>query len=259
MYGTSSRKELYLRRNVPDKGDYDRLRRMLQVAGVIGADRDYGSRLIRVLPVPDFAAEDIACLVDPTCHVSHLSAMQRWGLTDRSPRALSLTRPERKTAQDRLRAYREEVLEDGEANPFTLRIVKHPTRVRRRPVKVHESKAAGASVRVAGTATRLSTIGQTFLDTVQSPQSCGGMAHVLDVWEEHAATYLEEIVAAVDAAPSRLVKGRAGYILEEHLRLRHDAVEAWKALGQRGSSRKLDPTREFASKFSETWMLSLNV
>jgi len=106
---------------------------------------------------------------------------------------------------------------------------------------------------------RLSSIGQTFLDMLQKPDLCGGMSHILDIWEEHAETYLDEIVAAVDTTTSGLVKSRAGYILEERLELNHPGVGPWKALGQRGGSRKLDPSKEFTPTFSETWMISINV
>ena len=85
------------------------------------------------------------------------------------------------------------------------------------------------------------------------------MAHVLEVWEEHAPTYLEDIVAAVDRTKKPLLKSRAGYILQERLKLSHPTIERWKELGQRGGSRKLDPSADFASTFSETWMISLNV
>ena len=143
--------------------------------------------------------------------------MQRWGLTDRSPEALVLTRPDRKTAAKRLLAYRTEALGEDEANPFPSTIVGHPAHVRGRTVHIRESKAAGAFLKNRGSEVRLSTIGQTFLDMLQKPDLCGGMSHVLDAWEEHAETYLDEIVAAVDTATSGLVKSRAGYILEERL------------------------------------------
>lgn len=258
MYRESSGKRLYLRSTSPNRDDYNRLRSLLRDANVIGSDGDYGSRVMRVLSVPDLPAEDIVCLVDPTCYVSHLSSMQKWGLTDRSPVALMLTRPDRKTAAQQILAFRTETLAEDEVSPFPLPIVGHPTRVRSRDVRVRESKTAGASLQVRGTEVRLATIGQTFLDMLQQPTLCGGMSHVLDVWAEYAETYLEDIVAAVDTAASGLVKSRAGYILEERQGLHHPCLERWKEFGRRGGSRKLDPARNFAPTYSEAWMISLN-
>ena len=259
MYRESSGKKLYLRHDTPSQDDYVRLRLILEKAGVIGDDQDYRARVIRVLTVSDLPAEDIICLVDPTCYISHLSAMQRWGLTDRSTKALVLTRPDRKTAAAQLRSRMAETLGEDEANPFPLKIVSHPARVRHRAVRIYASKAAGSFLKNRGDDVRLSTIGQTFLNMLQRPDLCGGMSHILDVWEEHAQTYLDEIVAAVDTATGGLVKSRAGYILEERLGLHHRGIEHWKAFGQRGGSRKLDPAKDFAPTFSETWVISLNV
>lgn len=259
MYTNASGRSLYLRSKQPDASDYARLRTILKKTGHIAADRDYGARALRVLAVPDQPAENIACLVDPTCYVSHLSAMQRWGLTDRQPQALILTRPDRAGAQAQLAACMASVLEEGEANPHPLKIISHPEIVRRRQLHIFETRAAGLSVRSRVDDVRISTIGQTFLDMLQKPGLCGGMTHVIDVWEEHAAIYLDEIISTVDQATVDLVKSRAGYILEERMKVDHPAIRAWKALGQRGSSRKLDPGKPFASTFSETWMISLNV
>ncbi|MDE0330796.1 MAG: hypothetical protein OXL41_02925, partial [Nitrospinae bacterium] len=189
MYRESPDKKLYLRHVSPSREDYFRLRSSLKNQGVIGHDRDYGARVIRVLAISDLPAEGIVCLVDPTCYISHLSAMQRWGLTDRRPDALMLTRPDRKTTAARLRAYMAQALGEGETNLFPLKIVGHPPVVRRRAVRIHESKTAGAFLKTRGDGVSLSTIGQTFLDMLQRPDLCGGMSHVLDVWEEHAKTY----------------------------------------------------------------------
>ena len=259
MYRESPNKKLYLRRKTPTLDNYNRLRSLLQETNVIGADRDYGGRgVMRVLTVANLPAEDIICLVDPTCYVSHLSAMQRWGLTDRRPDALMMTRPDRETVLAQLRVHMAEVTREDEERRF-LKIIGHPRRVRDRAVYIYKSKTAGVFLKNRGSDVRLSTIGQTFLDMLQRPDLCGGMSHVLDVWEEHAETYLDEIVSAVDTATSGLVKSRAGYILEERLDLCHRGIEQWKAFGQRGSSRKLDPAKAFASTFSERWMISLNV
>ena len=258
VYRESYSKKLYLRRKIPDYDDYSRLRSKLNMAGVIRPDRDYRTRVLRVLAVSDLPAENITCLVDPTCYVSHLSAMQRWGLTDRNPAALILTRPDRKTAAAQLQTMAEGLDEDG-TNPFRLNIVGHPPRVRNRAVHVYQSKTAGKSVPIRGEDARLSTIGQTFLDMLQKPDLCGGMSHVLDVWEEHAETFLDEVVTAVDTATRGLIKSRAGHILEERLGLRHQRIESWREFSQRGGSRKLDPAKGYAAMYSEKWMISLNV
>ena len=65
MYRQSSGKKLYLRRQVPDRDYVSRLREILRQLREIAGDRDYGSRIIRVLSVSDLPAEDIVCLVDP--------------------------------------------------------------------------------------------------------------------------------------------------------------------------------------------------
>ena len=126
LYRESSGHTLYLRRATPQRDDYVRLKSLLQWAGVVRSDRDYRASGIRVLTISDLPAEDIICLVDPTCYLSHLSAMQRWGLTDRSPKALLLTRPDRKTATARILTYRKEALGEDEANPFLSKTVRHP-------------------------------------------------------------------------------------------------------------------------------------
>lgn len=259
MYRDHGDEKLYLRSNSPTKDNYTRILSDLKKTAVVAPDRDYGKRVIRVLTISDLPAEDIVCLIDPTCHVSHLSAMQRWGLTDRRPDALALTRPDRRTATEKIRGYMREALGEDETTPFPLRIMGHPDRVRRRAIQVHESKTPSKYLRNRGSEFRLSTIGQTFLDMLQRPGLCGGMSHVLDVWEEHAETYLDEIISAVDSCLSNLLKSRAGYILEERLGLHHHVIESWKRFGQRGSSRKLDPTEAYTPTFSETWMISLNV
>ena len=84
------------------------------------------------------------------------------------------------------------------------------------------------------------------------------MAHVLEVWQEHAEPYLERIVETVDQAGNSIVKCRAGHILEERLGITDTRIEDWKAFRQRGGSRKLDPYKAFAPTYSENWMISLN-
>jgi len=251
-------------REIPPPHDLEGIRFMLEQAGTIRPDPDYSAHY-RVTAVPDRPADDIVCLIDRFCHISHLSAMQRWGLTDRQPHALMITRPDdagvRRMASSIMDgdaaempwAYRPH----APAGPFRLNNVVHPGHVRQRPVRLHRSRHASGSVRDRGSFARVAAIGQTFLDTLRQPGLCGGMAHVLDVWDEHATGYLTDIIAAVDTA-TPIVKCRAGHIIEERLCVDDPRVAAWRRHARRGGSRVLSPDRPYAPKWSETWMISLN-
>ena len=266
-----------LRRDtVPNERSYNKYFGKLAKLDMIDPDPDYGSFLVRVRIVSSQPAEEIVAMADPLCHLSHLSAMQRWGLTDRAPNVMIFTRPDKETARRRLMEMMENnsaveasgtsagdpVKTDRYPMPpkrFRLRVVRHPRRVRQRAVQVTESHTPGDCVEMPDRPLRLATIGQTFLDMLQRPELCGGMSHVLEVFDGHAEFWSDEIIAAVNTSSNKVVKCRAGYILEERLGVRHKAIDRWKAAApQRGGSCKLDPSQDYAPTFSETWMLSLN-
>ena len=251
-------------RDIPRPHDLEGIRLMLEEAGTVRPDPDYSGHY-RVVAVPDRPADDIVCLIDRFCHISHLSAMQRWGLTDRQPDSLMITRPD--DAAVRRMAT---TIMDGEAaeipwahrprapaGPFRLNNIVHPDHVRQRPVRLHRSRHAGDSVRDRDGFARVTAIGQAFLDTLRQPGLCGGMAHVLDVWDERAPGYLTDIITAIDTA-GPAVKCRAGHIIEERLGVDDPRVTAWRRHAQRGGSRVLDPGRPYVPVWSETWMISLN-
>lgn len=261
----TSGRRLRQRKHLPDTADLSHRRRNLVRADALTPDPDYGYRAYRIVANGDRPAEEICCLVDRYCYVAHLSAMARYGLTDRRPEALHLRAPERQLARRLLadamiQDYGEDVLadleEDQKIQPHTLA---HPVKVRDRPLALFRTRHPGASLPIRGTYARIATIGQTFADMLEEPGACGGMAHVLEVWQEHADLYLEDIIPAVERAPHAIIKVRAGYILDELLGLRDQRIQAWIRYAQRGSSRRLDPDRPFAPTYSEKWMLSLNV
>jgi len=249
------------------RAEFNRLRNRLIRSEVIEPDTDFRSGVFRLVGASALTAEAACCLVDPFCYVSHLSAMQHYGLTDRSPTELSLTTPELSVwnvhRDERVRADLEQALQLdvklGHVEWVPLIRYGFTGEIRGRPVVRHETKYPDAPIAIRDTSIRIATIGRTFVDMLADPAWCGGMNHVLDVWAESAATYLEEIVAAVDSSPSAIVKVRAGYLLQERLRLAHPRIDAWKAFAARGSSRRLDPERPFDRRHSEAWMLSLNV
>ncbi len=257
--------KLYLRKTHADYDEYRRFKVMLHDMDILRNDQDYGKRALRILTIADCPADEIVCLVDPTCYVSHLSAMQRWGLTNRSPKNLMLTRPDRSTWQVMLRQFRHKILSEQKIlnedliEMMPIHVLEHPKRVRGQNIQMYSTKSFGMSLTSRGSHMRISTIGQTFLDMLQKPDLCGGMSHVLDVFEEHATTYLDQIISTINQSNRGLVKSRAGYILQEYLGLKHPDIDQWKIFSQRGGSRKLDPSKDFSPTYSETWMVSINV
>lgn len=233
------------------------------------SDPDYGRNIYRVPGLGNVPAEEVFALATPFGYVTHLSAMQRWGLTDRRPEALHLTLPAapaaRRLAEERMAGDRRSVPDaDIADNAVPLTNPRPPAILRGRRTVTVTAKELGRWIRVRGGHTRLATVGQTFLDMLDRPDLCGGMAHVRDVWREHADIHLEEIAASIDDAGSPIVKVRAGYLLDELLGLGNDAraaeqIAGWLRFAQRGSSRVLDPSKPFATDHSEKWMLSLNV
>lgn len=226
-------------------------------------DPDFRGEVWQILSAPPAAtAEEALCLVDPFARVAYLSALERYGLTDRSPKALQmLTYSAPHWGIHRRELLRKELPSDLIGKDFPAPVhVRHRSVVRRRPVNLHTATYLGPDQKIRGTFARISTIGQTFLDSIENPHICGGMRHVLHIWDAHAENYLNEIIDAVDKPEIQpITKVRAGYIITERMGLRSKIGNSWARFAQRGGSRKLDPQSPFSSTYSEKWMISLNV
>ena len=252
-------------RKIPAPRSLHKIRSSLEKAGIVTPDRDYKTHY-RVIHVTDQPADDIVCLIDRFCHISHLSAMQNWGLTNRRSYELIVTRPDNSAIKAMLSQIMQQDADSvpwfhhdstPSSSPFHLGNILHPSHVRRRPVKVRKSRRPGQSLRDRNSFSRITTIGQTFLDMLQQPALCGGMAHVIEVWHEHALTHLDPIIETLHSA-NAVVKCRAGYIIDEQLGVHDSRVEAWHAYAQRGGSSRLDPRRPYVPHWSEKWMISIN-
>lgn len=226
----------------------------------ISQDSDFRS-YYKVADEASGNCDEVCCLVDPFCYLSHLSAMQKYGLTNRIPEIVILTTAESKLWNqmkiDLEIKYRGEVRGDDEY--LTLKKAVFPKVVRKMKIRVVESKFLHPAVQIRDSQARISEIGHTFLDMLIDPELCGGMSHVIDVWKENAKTYLDEIIEAVDGYSKKIIKVRAGYIIDEVLNIKNDRVNKWQEFAQRGGSRLLDPNSSYGPKFSEKWMISINV
>jgi len=207
--------------------------------------------------------EDIACTVDPFCYISHLSAMSYHGLTDRIPNKLYLSSPLysewRLFAEEQMRKDLGEDLIQYKKNGLPKLVRLKMEKINKTEVQHLNSKHLGAYKSVRGRAIRVSTIGRTFLEMLKKPELCGGINHVLDIFEEYGEKYLRLITDDIDKNGTPIVKVRAGYILEERLNIKNDIIDKWSSFAQRGGSRKLDPKAEYIPEWSDKWKISLNV
>lgn len=211
---------------------------------------------------------DLVCGIDPFCYVSHLSAMEFFGLTGRIARStISITTLP--TSQWRV-AARKKMLRDlgGEENyeryKFDHRlpdIQKHNVKkIGRTTISVTTNKQMGAYISAPNRAIRVSSIGRTFLDMIRQPELCGGIGHVLEVYAERGKENLSLILDDVDRWGSAIDKVRVGYVLEEYAGIKDNSrIEQWTRFAQRGGSRKLDASAPYESKFSAKWCISINV
>lgn len=250
-------------RMVPSQWQRHQLKAMIRTLTknkVLAPDGDFKAGAWHVVgSLAAASAEDAICLVDPFAYISHLSAMQRYGLTDRSPEALHMTTPVRAlwTTMRNERMSRLDWDLNKDEKPLLARIGFGPV-VRRRPVTLHESSHPSPTIDIAGERARIASVGHVFVNMLDQPWLCGGMAHVLDCYDRHAENWINEIVDAVNAVDSPIIKVRAGYIIDELLGLSMDKVESWTACAQRGGSRKLDPKAPYGNVYSEKWMIALN-
>lgn len=206
---------------------------------------------------------EILCSIDPFAYISHATAMEYHGLTDRFPKMFFISSPAPQKWREFARARMEkdlgehfqDYIQDGFPKLTRIKL----TKIDSRPINCYASVHSGAFKKVQGSAIRVSTIGRTFLDMLKKPDLSGGIYHVIECYEEHAATYLRLIIDEISNHGSKIDKIRAGYILEESCGLQDPGIEAWQEFLQRGGSMKLDHTAEYSSTFSDRWNLSINI
>lgn len=206
---------------------------------------------------------EIMCSLDPFAYLSHLSAMEYHGLTDRFPKTVYMTTPPaadwRKQAQSRMEKDLGDTLDDYRSSGLPRLIRPSLTLLGHTPIEFHERSQLGAFRNVAESPLRVATLGRVFLDMLREPKLCGGIQHVLDIYRKDARRYLKLIVDEIDRHGQPIDKVRAGFVITEVCRLTSPIVDGWEKFAQRGGSRKLDAENEYAPVYSERWQLSINV
>lgn len=255
--------KLEVKKPLPERRHFRQVLQFLLSYGVLNSVRGFPTGAVYTLiGRSEPTAPELICAVDPFAYLSHLSAMEIHGLTDRLPHTLFVSSPSpqqwrsaanaqmRKDLGDRLTNY----LDAGFPPLLRTRFEK----VLGQPVHLTQSSHLGAFKKLEPNGVRVSTIGRTFLDMLRESDLCGGIQHVLDVYKQHAKAYLPLIVGEIDQHGTDIDKVRAGYVLEELCGLQVEALTAWLQAAKRGGSRKLVAKNPYSSTYSEKWCLSLN-
>lgn len=246
---------------------YKEIVQILSSFGLITAAKDFKAGTVfqlfgRNKPLP----MEVACSVDPFAYVSHLSAMEYHGVTDRFSKILYLSTPPDREWKEQAAARMDKDLKELKELKGGYLAAKLPTlrfqkleRIDGVRVELMRRSHRGAFKTIKSPSIRVAMVGRTFLDMLREPELCGGIQHVVDTYREYAVKYLKLIIDEVDKHGTSVEQARAGYLLETVCGLSDPFINAWASKVQRGGSRKLDPQAEYASYFSERWALSINV
>jgi hypothetical protein len=206
---------------------------------------------------------EFCCSLDPFCYVSHASAMEHYGITDRIFRDITITthdfnnwkmRSRQKMKSD-LGVYYDEYMQ----NSLPVLCFPKLKKVKKANVVIFRTKSHGNFRILKDINVRISTIGRTFFDMLREPHLCGGIDHVIEMYSEHAERYLDLIIDEFDRHGGPADKVRCGFILDKIINVTSERISAWKIFKQRGGSRKLDPSHEYSPKYSADWDISINV
>jgi len=261
--GAIDGQRLRLKTPLPERRHYRQVLEFFLSHGVLREIRGFPLHSVfMVIGQHEPSAQALICTVDPFAYISHLSAMEIHGLTDRLPQTLSVSSPPsmqwRQFAdakmQRELGTHFHEYIETG--LPQLLRT--HLDKLLGHPLQITHTLHLGAFKILEPDGVRVATLGRTFLDMLREPDLCGGIHHVLDVYQAHAKRYLGLIVAEVDQHGKAIDKMRAGYVLEELCHLESESLPVWVRSAKRGGSRKLVAKNSYSSTYSEKWCLSLN-
>jgi predicted transcriptional regulator of viral defense system len=206
------------------------------------------------------SVEEISCITNPFSYISHLSAIEHHGLTNRISQTLFLSSPPDKKWNELAKQTMSRDLSEFFPDYMKSRLPRlkriHVEKINKHTLNIHKSSYLGAFK--SHNNIRVSKIGRTFLDMIREPNLCGGIEHVLDLYQEHAEKYLRLIMEEINRNGKKTEKVRAGYILTERCNLDHPLIHEWEQCAQRGGSQKLDPSAEYSPEYSERWNLSIN-
>lgn len=269
-------KRINVRKHSPETSDINRVISELLAREVIEKSSKIPFKSLYLKPNQgEISAQEVACFVDPLGYLSYLSAMEWHGLTDRRAKVIQLTSARGTTWTNNINDLSLKILSESPIGisgyqdefgsvymPGQIGWRKFEKNIAGQQVVRHESADWNTDFFTEyDNGIRVSDVGYTFLDMIKKPDRCGGIYHVLEVFEEHGKRHRNSILKVVNAIGNKIDKARIGYIMEEVVGIDGSpTLEKWvKTAVQRGGSRKLDADNEYKNVYSERWCISINI
>ena len=209
----------------------------------------------------EYTPQETLCALYPYGYISHLSAMEWYGLTDKIPVDIYFTTCS--PSDWRHRATEDIDIEDAHLFDPKSFAAKYPRNIKLdgRQIVISSETHYVEPLEVSESPLRVSAIGKTFIDMLRDPQKSGGEEHVLEVFLEHGKKYSSLIITALEKYGRKIDRARTGFVLDKMLGIKSSKLEFLRLESSktRGSSKVLSPNRPFASEYDEDWSLSLNV
>jgi len=207
------------------------------------------------------SAQQVVCSINPCSYISYISAMEWHGITDRIPSEVHITIPTSRYLKEfcSLKIRKDFPLVKNK-NFLMPQLMSSISSYDGKKIITHKkTNFKNKNEQFSSGGIRVTSIGETFLDMLKSPEYCGGFNHVVSVFEGFSEKYLPIIVKEFSKNGNSMDKARAGYILEDICGLNHKGIDSWADSVQRGGSRKLISSEPYSNVFSERWCISINI
>lgn len=180
---------------------------------------------------------EIAMALASPAAVSHWSALSFHGLTEQVPREVSI------------------LTTTWHARPREAIVLG----VRYRFVRVAPDSFFGIRDEWLGDARiQMTDLERTLIDGLERPELCGGFGEVLQAFDSAAGRLELPRLVRYGLRFSAATARRLGWILEEHLGLRSEELEALRSIRSRGY-RPLDPTSQRRGRCNRRWGVQENL
>jgi len=253
-----------------NRWSYQRVIEELELNSIIS---QVGSNIYQVNNKKQTEVTSDICSLYSQGYISHLSALDFYGLSNKIPKIIYFTVPQKNVWTQEAKTSVKKNMGDIEYNKYyddySYKFLKlydeYPnlTHFLGYDVKVISSKSYNENqyqVLPDYKNMRVKKLVFLFLDMLIKPNFFGGEQHVFDVFFNIDQKLYPMIVENARLFSSDINKARIGFLLNTVLKYENEIFDIWKreCKDKRGNSRKLIPSRKYSPVYSPEWNISIN-